>query len=85
MLMPVRTRTSTAATDEASMETRRSVRSWPCVGFILLSYNYQQSMEEKEEKLEVKVSPLAYKKIIYHLVRYPTSKVTGTISLTQAS
>ena len=42
-------------------------------------------MEEKEEKLEVKVSPLAYKKIIYHLVRYPTSKVTGTISLTQAS
>ena len=42
-------------------------------------------MEEKEEKLEVKVGPLAYKKIIYHLVRYPTSKVTGTSTLTQAS
>jgi len=33
--------------------------------------------EEKEEKAEVLVSPLAFKKIVYHLLRYPTSKVTG--------
>lgn len=34
--------------------------------------------EEKEEKLDVTLTPVAYKKIVYHLVRYPTSKVTGT-------
>lgn len=41
-------------------------------------------MEEKEEKIEVKVGPIAYKKIIYHLVRYPTAKVTGIHRSTQA-
>lgn len=41
--------------------------------------------EEKEEKLDVTLAPLAYKKIVYHLVRYPTSKVTGAPYPTQAS
>ena len=25
------------------------------------------------------IEPLAYKKIVYHLIRYPTSKVTGAL------
>jgi hypothetical protein len=37
-----------------------------------------REVEEKEEKIDVEVSPLAYKKIVYHLIRYPTHKVTGT-------
>lgn len=36
-----------------------------------------REVEEKEEKIDVEVSSLAYKKIVYHLIRYPTHKVTG--------
>ena len=39
--------------------------------------------EEKEEKAKVEVADLAYKKIVYHLIRYPTSKVTGTCEFIQ--
>ena len=39
--------------------------------------------EEKEEKMKVEVADLAYKKIVYHLIRYPTSKVTGTCEYIQ--
>ena len=33
--------------------------------------------EEKKEKAKVEVADLAYKKIVYHLISYPPSKVTG--------
>lgn len=42
-----------------------------------------REVEEKEEKLDIEVALLAYKKIVYHLIRYPTHKVTGTPLLTQ--
>ena len=41
-------------------------------------------MEEKEQKLDAIVSKLAYRKIVYHLLRYPTHKVYGTRLLMQA-
>jgi len=34
--------------------------------------------EEREEKIEITVEELAYRKIVYHLLRYPASKVTGS-------
>lgn len=37
-----------------------------------------KEVEEKEEKFEAEVAPLAYKKMVYHLLRYPTHKVTGS-------
>lgn len=40
-------------------------------------------MEEKEEKLDAVVSRLAYRKVVYHLLRYPTHKVYGTPVSTQ--
>jgi hypothetical protein len=33
--------------------------------------------EDKEEKQDVKLGPIGFRKIVYHLVRYPTSRVTG--------
>lgn len=36
-----------------------------------------KEVEEKEEKIPVTVSAVAYKKMVYHLLRYPTHKVTG--------
>ena len=40
-------------------------------------------MEEKEEKTDTEIGQLAYKKIVYHLLRYPTHKVYGTAGITQ--
>lgn len=41
-------------------------------------------MEDKEQKIEGKVAPLAFKKIVYHLLRYPDQKVYGKHDSMQA-
>ena len=38
-------------------------------------------MKENIEKPIVQLSPKAYKKIVYHSIRYPSSKVYGIIIL----
>lgn len=43
----------------------------------------EEEKEQKEEKQLVTVGQLAYCKIVYHLIRYPTAKVTGTTIATQ--
>lgn len=36
-----------------------------------------EEREEKEEKKNGEITDIAYKKIIYHILRYPSSKVFG--------
>ena len=73
MFIPVNTLTSTA-----KVVAIRVIRN-TCIDFVIYYYLYITTMqeEEKEEKVNVDIGELAYRKIVYHIIRYPTSKVTG--------